>query len=272
MGKEYTYWIKACNTAGCSGFSVCDSGYLEVVIFNQFLYLPLTLIEVAVIPGFDSQFNGDSEGWVVHSGKWINYENKHIYTDGVPGSISSISYDADFTNLDYRVQLYRYGANTNANRIIIRGTPSPLSGIKDWYNQYLFQYTRNGYYSVFKFVEGEIFTLKDWTFSDAVNQANSWNMLRVVGEGGKFTFYINGKQVWSGTDSSLTSGRVGIGMYRDYESTDNRLYVDWAKVTTEGLGGADASTSVDFVMPEQGGLLDAIDPEDGADPNRAPMD
>ena len=43
---------------------------------------------------------------------------------------------------------------------------------------------------------------------------------------------INGTLVWSGTDTEFSTGRVGIGMYRDSSSTGNRLDVDWATLTT----------------------------------------
>jgi len=74
-----------------------------------------------------------------------------------------------------------------------------------------------------------------WSYSSAINQGDAWNTLRVVASGAHMEFYINGTEVWSGTDSSLAFGRVGIGMYRHAASTGDRLDVDWAVLST--LGG-----------------------------------
>jgi len=69
-----------------------------------------------------------------------------------------------------------------------------------------------------------------WTPHSAINQGEAWNTLRVVAQGTSLSFYINGVPVWSGTDSSLSSGRVGLGMYRDASSTGDELRVDWARL------------------------------------------
>jgi hypothetical protein len=34
-------------------------------------------------------------------------------------------------------------------------------------------------------------------------------------------YYLNGHLLWSGTDTALTSGRVGMGIYKDSSSTGN---------------------------------------------------
>jgi hypothetical protein len=61
----------------------------------------------------------------------------------------------------------------------------------------------------------------------AVRKGAAWNTLTVVASGSSLSFYINNTLVWSGTDTELTSGRVGIGMYSD-SSAGNVLYVNYA--------------------------------------------
>jgi hypothetical protein len=73
--------------------------------------------------------------------------------------------------------------------------------------------------------------LATWASSPAINQGDAWNTLRVEASGTSLAFYINGTLIWSGTDSSLSSGRAGVGMYRD-ASTGNELRVDWALLCT----------------------------------------
>jgi hypothetical protein len=158
--------------------------------------------------GFDSQFNGSADGWGAHSGTW--------YVDSTY----------------HQVRLRRSGCDFCANRLLVRGTPNPLQSDNWWYTQYAFQYSRDGDYSVWKEIAGSSTALKSWTYSSAINQGTAWNTLRVVTSGTSLYFYINGTLVWSGSDSSLSSGRVGIGMYRSSSSSGDKLSVNWATLTT----------------------------------------
>jgi hypothetical protein len=197
--------------------------------------------------GFNSQFNGDMTGWVVHSGPWQIESSQWLTTQGLTSSSSSVSYNANFANFDYQVRMWRDGSEGAANRIMVRGTPNPLDSGNWWYHGYIFQYTRNGYYSVWKVTSGHDVALQSWTLSADINQGSDWNLLRVVASGSNLYFYINGTQVWSGTDTDLASGRAGIGMFSDNPSTD-KLWVDWATLT-EG-----APDVTDTVSDEQRAL------------------
>ena len=84
---------------------------------------------------------------------------------------------------------------------------------------------------------GTHIALQSWTPSSAIATGDAWNTLRVIVNGRNLYFYINGVLVWSGWDSSLTVGRVGIGMYRDDSSTNNRLSVDCVKRQLEDFVG-----------------------------------
>jgi hypothetical protein len=190
---------------------------------------------------FDSQFNGSAEGWVSHSGSWYVNSN-YLYTYGLAGTWSSASYVGDFDNFDYQASMLRYGCETCANYIVFRGTPNPLTANNNWYHEYKLQYSRDGSYSVWKRVAGgSAVALKGWTSTSAINQGDAWNTLRVVANGTSLSFYINGVALWSGSDSSLSSGRAGVGMYRDSESTDNELRVDWARLCSPGAASSAAS-------------------------------
>ncbi len=243
----------------------------SVNIFNGIepsfeLYLPLIMKPGST--GFNSQFNGNADGWEVHSGMWY-YDDTSLFTYGNAGNLSTVSYAADFTNLDYKVQLARAGSQLNGNQLFIRGKPDPLSLIGEWYEGYIFQYSANGNYSILKTINGVTSEIKSWTFSSAINQGYTWNTLRITANGGTLKFYINGSLVWSGTNTSLTSGRVGIGMYLASTSTTDWLVVDWATLTTS------VSTSVsdlDQISPEQQLLNDAMESNSSGDLYNAPLD
>ncbi|OQA17303.1 MAG: hypothetical protein BWY63_02449 [Chloroflexi bacterium ADurb.Bin360] len=227
------------------------------------IYLPLALKNHAAVSGFNSQFNGSAAGWVAHSGTW-SVDNNYFSTPGVAGSSASTSYAADYVNFDYQVRLTRSGSNTNANRIIVRGTPYPLDSTNRWYNSYTFQFTRNGYYSVWKAVAGGTsVAVQGWASTAAIAQGDAWNTLRVVANGSRFYFYINDTLVWTGTDADLGIGRVGIGMYRDAESTGDRLWVNWATLTTLSTMSAELLIA-DTVSPEQQTLNDAANLQSGS--------
>jgi len=76
----------------------------------------------------------------------------------------------------------------------------------------------------------------------------------VIADGSTLKFYINGTLVWKGSDAALTHGKVGIGMYRDAASTGNKLYVDWAKLTSDFIIAADEQVESGQVELEGGDI------------------
>jgi photosystem II stability/assembly factor-like uncharacterized protein len=230
------------------------------------IYLPLVLRNYGVAEGFDSQFNGSAEGWVVHVGDWY-VSDEVLFTDGIASTSSSVSYDEVFGNFTYEARVGRLGCDWCANRLYVRGTPNPLTSTDNWYHEYKFQYTRLGSFSVWKRVAGgSSVAVQDWTASSAINQGSSFNTLRVVANGPNFYFYINGTLVWSGTDYSLSSGRVGLGMYLGSDTAGNQFQADWAKLSV--ISG-DALVD-DVVSAEQQALNDAANQRGGGSEHEAP--
>jgi Peptidase family C25 len=190
---------------------------------------------------FDSQFNGSAENWYSHSGVWY-IGSDYLYTYGLASTSSSASYAADYGDFDYQASMLRYGCDTCANRLIFRGTPEPLTATNHWYNEYTFQYNRQGDYSLYKQVAGgDSIAILGWTYTSAINQGDAWNTLRVVANGTSLSLYINGTYLWSGTDSSLSYGRAGVGMYQTSSSTGDELRVDWARLCSPGAASLAAS-------------------------------
>jgi len=188
--------------------------------------------------GFFSTFNTNSNGWVVHQGTWKLESANYFTTPGIAGKVSSISHTGNYSTLTYRARLKRTGCVGCANALIIRGTPY-LDGVGWWRTSYTFDYTNGGVFSVWRDYRGSSTELKGWTKTDAIEQ-NGWNILKVTANGSRLKFYINGVLVWSGIDSDYPSGRVGIAMYRTPTSTGDKLWVDWAKLTTSVADTANA--------------------------------
>ena len=129
----------------------------------------------------------------------------------------------------------------------MRGTPTPLWGTNHWDTGYTFQYHRDGRYMIYKSANGSATVLKNWTSSSAINTGSAWNTLRVVADGTTIYFYINGTYMGAITNTSLTSGRVGIGVY-----STGTYYVDWATLTTSASASdvPEASSVDHFVIDD----------------------
>ena len=125
----------------------------------------------------------------------------------------------------------RFGtATTWANYLSIRGNPYSLDTSGRWKPVYNFQYTNSGLFSVWEVTSaGGVVTLKGWTTSAAIVK-NGWNTLKVVAVGTSLKYYINNVLVWTGADSTLRTGQVGLGLYRD--ATAASLYVNYAVLQT----------------------------------------
>jgi len=231
--------------------SVDDLGWLidDVQVYTclnrlQTIHLPMLVREQTTL-GFNSQFNDSSSGWQSAGGAW-RLDSMAVVGDGLPNGWASMYYWQPFTNLDFTVRMGREGCSTCANRITIRGAVDPLISEHNWSSYYAFQYTNGGSFSVFKRVGGgSSIALQGWTPSAAIVQGG-YNTLRVVANDGNLYYYINGTLVWSGSDSSLTSGLVGFGLYRDMYSSNNALVVDYAT-----LAGASAALEQALFIPEQ---------------------
>ena len=172
--------------------------------------------------------------WKYTKGSWIpigSPGSEWYYSQGVQGSFSSAYYDtAEYSNLDYQVQLWRYGCATCSYGIDVRGVPGSPDG--GWLNAYQFQVNRSGYFSVWRGMNDQWVALQNWTYSPALRTGDNWNTLRVLALNSTLYFYINGTLVWSKSDTALTSGKVGAFIARTGSATTNdSIFLANAKLT-----------------------------------------
>lgn len=187
----------------------------------------------SVTAGFSSPFTSSTSGWASVYGTWsLVTTSPGVYkTSGSTNLLTSAAYKTSYSRLDYQVSIKRVGCRSCSSYLEIRGTPSPLrAGDKAWYKSYRFQITNSGFFSVYKINGSTDTALKAWTATSYIN-SDLWNTLRVTASGSTLKFYINGHLMWTGTDTSFASGKVGLGMFKD-DSSGNVLSVDWAKLTT----------------------------------------
>jgi hypothetical protein len=124
----------------------------------------------------------------------------------------------------------RTGCTTCFTSLFIRGSGVTLA-TGGWSSGYQFSITRDGRYYVAKTVASRLIVLKPLTLSTSILKLNSWNVLRVVASGSSLRFYANNKLLWSGTDVSLASGKVGVGLVNNGTGGANRLSVDYATLS-----------------------------------------
>jgi len=200
-------------------------------------------VETGTGTGFYSNFNSNHSGWSILKGTWSHESGAYFTTMGVLGKAASIAHSNNYSTLTYEVRMKRSGySNSCANALLIRGDADQDSW-GWWDHSYTFNYINyHGYYggpayAVTKDNNGTYYNLTDpynsavlWKSTSRVN-SGGWNTLKVTASGSHLKFYINGYLIWSGTNSSYSSGRVGVALYRNPSgSCDNRLYLDWAEL------------------------------------------
>lgn len=197
---------------------------------------------LAPAAGFTSYFTTDAAGWTPVKGAWSVVPGTYR-SPGIFGYVSSTAHSGIYTNFDYTVVMERSTDASGANGIYFRGVPAPLDSKYNWKNSYSFQYSNNGYYSIFSVVNGSFTAIVPWTLTANI-LPYGWNTLRVTANGSTLYFYINGHLLASGTDTKLSNGQVGIEFYNNVVS-GGMFYVDTAKLTT--LSSSSIPTAADLV-------------------------
>lgn len=183
---------------------------------------------------FNEQFNEPTTSWNKDFGDWFLKDGFYSVKSDGKSSLSFVStYNSTFSDFTFTVKMRRAGnkCNTCANRVVIRANGAvDTKGI--FANAYHFQYTRDGYFSVYRYRKGDEGFFVNWKKSTAIKQGDAWNILKVVTNGPQLSFYINGTRVWIGKndDSLLKAGLVGFGMFSDQPS---QLFVDYATLQSQ---------------------------------------
>ncbi|MCB2223861.1 MAG: zinc-dependent metalloprotease [Actinobacteria bacterium] len=202
---------------------------------------------------FLTDFTADAPGWKKLIGYWKIDARGYYWTKGKLDIGALTMYNlGGFGDVTYEVRMRRVGCDTCANRIVIRGNHKKRVGIL-WEKSYVFQYTKDGRFSVFRVDPGGTTEwLAEWTSHPAI--ASKWNDLKVVAVGDDLAFSINDVLVWQGTDPSFSTGTLGIAFYRNSSTLKNKVYVDWAAATTTAT--AEAVGPVVPGTPVGGGTID----------------
>ncbi|MBI3152330.1 MAG: hypothetical protein HYZ21_09370, partial [Chloroflexi bacterium] len=174
---------------------------------------------------FNSTFNSSSAGWAAVNGAWALSSSAYYKTNGVASQISSAKHSGIYGDLTYEARMKKVGGGDVG--LIIRGTPTSLTPVKDWKPSYYFGYTNAGTCGVYYVNSSGVYTALKSFAACAGIVANGFNTLKVIAVGSSLKFYINGTLAWNGTNTALRTGQVGV-----YSYSTGAFNVDWAKLST----------------------------------------
>jgi hypothetical protein len=139
-----------------------------------------------------------------------------LSTEEVNRSFYSLA-DSHFADFDLMIDARMTGGDAfNGYGVVFR--------LQDPDNYYQFLVSGDGYYALFRKVEGSQTTLHEWKESSAIEQGfDAHNRLRVIASGDKFRFYINDQPVDlcvpdfanGQTQSTYNAGGVCMGLTVD---------------------------------------------------------
>lgn len=148
----------------------------------------------------------DAQAWEVaeYSGYELAYFDDHyvitVNDDNIDArSITSATFDDFIVSVDTH-QLD--GPDDNNYGVIVR--------YRSRRNHYAFNISGDGFYTFYKYENGDYFDIIPWQKTDLVEQGNNQNTIRVEAIGKYFNLYINGELADVAIDSTFSRGDIGL--------------------------------------------------------------
>jgi len=197
-GYTFDYW----------GGSATGTNTTTTVIMNSDKSVTANFEEAGPTALFSDDFSHDTGVWDIFSdanGK-VFYENGwlHVinYTDAPVCTYSmAYQYCADFI-LEVETKLID-GTNDNWHQVEVR--------CQDDFNYYNFGVSADGYYEIFKVVNGNKTTIVSPTYSSHINQGvGAINLIHIECIGSSLSLSANGHLLTQVTDTTFTGGDIGL--------------------------------------------------------------
>lgn len=186
----------------------------QILITNEDTRYNLVLTDISTkfLEDFEDGLAQDwledvDQNWEVLDGE---YRAKTAGTDGMVSRYIG----AEWADLAVQTVTHRDGDTSYSGRLFLRATQNfdENNG-----SAYVFQVTTNGYYSIYKQVNGIWSWMQSWTNSPVIKPDT--NILTASAEGNQLKYFINNTLIWTGTDEDLTEGYIGVGGYTSAGST-----------------------------------------------------
>jgi subtilisin family serine protease len=240
------------------GVIVNTSKTEHITIANNDPVHDLVVTDISLGGGYFEDFNDGlaqdwhediDQSWQVIAGE---YRAQTTATDWMMANYAAKQWD----DLSVQMTCRRTGNSGNSAAVTLRAS----SDFDEYIGSaYIFQIATNGAYSIWKQVNGSWSWLQSWTSSPSITTGT--NTLTAVAEGSLLKFFINGTLVWTGSDSALVSGHIGLGGYTS--SGDATHYFDNVFV-------GKPMTSAQIISDEQ--LWYNQHSYEGGEPQAAPKD
>jgi hypothetical protein len=151
-------------------------------------------------------FSDANSGWATGSEEeWaLYYEAGRYFAEVNPSEYSSWSSLAgDYANITINVDV-------NIEQAAHDGDIGVLCRYEDADNHYALEVSEDGYYSIWKRVNGEVSYLVEWTKSELIPTDSSSFVLNASCDGAQLSVGINGELLATATDTDFASGGVGL--------------------------------------------------------------
>lgn len=224
VSTNTTYTLKlAMSGSSISGFvngsqmvSTTDtgisSGKIGLRSYNQTASIDDVAITLDLITS-DNFEDGDASGWTPTAGTWsVVTDGSKVYKQtSTSGEAVSVTGSSSWSNYSVQaiMKLYDAPAN-NASGIIGRYADND--------NYYLFRLTTTGQVQLYKKSGGTFTLLQDAPMTVNINTPYT---LKLTFSGSSINGFVNGSSMISVTDTSISSGKIGLRTYKQTASFDD---------------------------------------------------
>lgn len=205
-------------------------GLISLLTLAMFSLEPISLAQVTShVNNTTMQLYGDNFSTSKNSGFYSYtyqkengyFENgKYRFTVNQTNDWARLVVGNDYSDIILEVEATQVsGPSDNAYGIIMRAKNSSTG--------YFFLISGDGYYTIIKSVNDTYTSIKSvddtssfggqklsyvipWKKSSAIHTGNATNLIRVVSDGDKFSFYVNKKPIGNYTDDSFGKGMIGL--------------------------------------------------------------
>jgi hypothetical protein len=157
---------------------------------------------------YSDDFSSSKSGWYTSStGDFIvSYKNgKYHLTEVSPNQWRSAFSPNRLNFSDFVLEIEatkEAGPDDNIFGVIVRAT--------DLSNYYAYILSSDGYYQVAKLQNNSWAYVSDWAKSSAIKTGNATNLIKIVCNGDKQSFYANGVKLTDYIDNSFAYGQLGL--------------------------------------------------------------
>ena len=155
---------------------------------------------------FSDDFSTSKSGWTTYSkGSLLAaYKNGSYILTAVPANYWSYNSNPRLNLTDFIVEVEATkvsGPDDNVFGLAFRRRPG--------YN-YAFLISSDGYYDFREINNNTWVDSQNWTESESIKTGSQPNLIKLVAQGDKFSFYANGEKLGDHVDDTLVNGSIGL--------------------------------------------------------------